>query len=370
MSLALHAHKIQKDPLAEPMVAAEAANLIYVRDEQQGIRRQRRGKNFTYMMASGKPLRDRRELKRIRKLAIPPAYEDVWICANPDGHVQATGRDSRGRKQYRYHPRWCEIRDANKFREMIAFGRLLPMLRKRIAADIAKRGLGRERVLATLVDLLQTTLIRVGNEGYARNNKSYGLTTLRNRHVAIDGGTLRFEFKGKSGKLWKLKIRNRRVARVVKACQELPGQELFQYLDEDGNRQRVTSSDVNAYLKEISGHDITAKHFRTWAGTVLAAMALGEFEKFDTQALAKKNIKAAIECVAKRLGNTPTICRKCYVHPEVLTAYLEGDQLAGLKQEIEAELEDPSDLTAEEAALLGLLSRRLSKDLKKVGKAA
>jgi DNA topoisomerase-1 len=368
MSPALQVYKNRSDPVHDSVAAAEAADLVYVSDEEPGIRRKRKGKSFTYLNAGGKPVRDRGELKRIRKLAIPPAYDDVWICVNPEGHIQATGRDARGRKQYRYHPRWRDIRDENKYEEMIRFGRLLPALRARIVADIAKPGLGREKVLATLVDLLQTTLIRVGNEDYAKENKSYGLTTLRNRHVAIKGSTLRFEFKGKSGRLWKLQVHNRRVARVVKACQDLPGQELFQYVDADGARQGVTSSDVNLYLKEISGHDITAKHFRTWAGTVLAAMALSEFEKFDTQTLAKKNIKAAIERVAKRLGNTPTICRKCYVHPEVLTAYLEGDQLAGLKQEVEEELRDPSDLKAEEAALLGLLSRRLSKDLKKVAR--
>jgi DNA topoisomerase I len=355
---------------AEAVAAAKAADLVYVSDEEPGIRRKRTKIGFSYVHPDGKPLRDPEELKRLRSLAIPPAYEDVWICPHPHGHIQATGRDARSRKQYRYHPRWREIRDANKYEDMIAFGRLLPKLRARIAADMAKRGLPREKVLATIVELLQTTLIRVGNEDYARSNKSYGLTTLRNRHVAVDGGTLRFEFKGKSGKTWKLKLHDRRIARVVKACHDLPGQDLFQYIGSDGERHGVSSADVNAYLKEISGRDVTAKHFRTWAGTVLAAIALAEFEAVDSATAAKRNIKAAIERVAARLGNTPTICRKCYVHPEVLTAYLEGNQLAGLKQKVEAELGAAADLRREEAALLGLLNRRLTKDLHKAKKAA
>jgi DNA topoisomerase-1 len=242
----------------------------------------------------------------------------------------------------------------------------LPRIRARIDADMKRPGLTREKVLATVVNLLETTLIRVGNEDYVKENKSYGLTTLRNRHVDVNGKELRFEFKGKSGKLWKLKVENRRVAKVVKACQELPGQHLFQYIDEDKERREVTSSDVNEYLREISGLDITAKDFRTWAGTVLAAMALSEFEAVDSQALAKKNIKAAIERVSSRLGNTPTICRKCYVHPEVFNSYLDGNLLADIKQEVEEELkQDISDLRPEEAALLALLHKRLGKELKK-----
>jgi DNA topoisomerase-1 len=343
--------------------AANAAHLVYVGDDTPGIRRIRKGKGFSYLRPDGRVLRDPSVVRRIKHLAIPPAYEDVWICADPDGHIQATGRDARGRKQYRYHPRWREVRDVTKYEEMVVFGRLLPQIRTRIANDMSKRGLPREKILATIVWLLQATLIRVGNDDYARENKSYGLTTLRNRHVEIEGPTLRFEFKGKSGKIWKLKLRDRRIARVVKACQDLPGQDLFQYIDENGALHGVSSGDVNAYLKEITDQDITAKHFRTWAGTVLAAIALSEFSAFDSRTSAKKNIKAAIERVAKRLGNTPTICRKCYVHPEVLDAYLDGAQLEGVSHEVEAALESPADLSREEAALLGLLSRRIGKDI-------
>ena len=350
----------------ENAAAAKAAHLIYVSDDMPGIKRVRKGDGFSYRRPDGKPLRKAGDIRRIQSVAIPPAYEDVWICADPDGHIQATGRDARGRKQYRYHARWRQVRDASKYEDMIAFGRLLPALREQIDHDMAKHGLPREKVLATIVWLLQTTLIRVGNDDYARENKSYGLTTLRNRHVEIDGATLRFDFKGKSGKMWKLKLRDRRIARVVRACQELPGQDLFQYVDESGTRHAISSGDVNAYLKEISGHDITAKHFRTWAGTVLAAIALSEFESVDSQAAAKKNIKAAIERVSKRLGNTPTICRKCYVHPEVLEAYLDGAQLEGVSHEVDVALDSPADLSREEAALLGLLSRRLKKDIKRL----
>jgi DNA topoisomerase-1 len=358
-----------KGHIASPQVngneiAASAARLVYVNDEMPGIRRVRKGTGFSYRRPDGRALQDSREIRRIRRLAIPPAYEDVWICVNPEGHIQATGRDARGRKQYRYHPRWRDVRDATKYEEMIAFGRLLPQLRVQMAEDMAKRGLQREKVLATIVWLLQATLIRVGNEDYARENKSYGLTTLRNRHVEVEGSTLRFEFKGKSGRMWKLQLRDRRVARVVKDCHDLPGQHLFQYVDETGAAHGVSSEDVNAYLKEISGRDITAKHFRTWAGTVLAAVALSEFTAVDSEAAAKKNIKAAIERVAKRLGNTPTICRKCYVHPEVFQAYLDGTQLQDLSREVETALENPADLSRDEAALLGLLSRRIGKEIK------
>jgi DNA topoisomerase-1 len=248
---------------------------------------------------------------------------------------------------------------------MLAFARLLPGLRRRVAADMGKRGLPREKVLATIVALLEKTLIRVGNEDYAKENKSFGLTTLRTRHLQVDGATLRFDFKGKSGKSWNLSLKDRRVAKVVRSIQELPGQHLFQYIDDDGQRREVDSAVVNAYLREVTGEDVTAKDFRTWAGTVLASIALGEFEKVDSQAGMKKNVKAAIESVAKRLGNTPTICRKCYVHPEVLNAYLDGTLIEDIKREVETELcEEGASLKPEEAALLGLLSRRLGQDMK------
>ncbi|WP_460450754.1 DNA topoisomerase IB [Alsobacter sp. SYSU BS001988] len=345
--------------------AAEQAGLRYVSDEEPGFRRRKSGKGVTYLGLDGKAIRDKDALERIRKLAIPPAYTDVWICPDPNGHIQATGRDDKGRKQYRYHPRWREVRDGDKFEHMLDFAKCLPVLRERIDADMAKRGLPRDKVLATVVHLLENTLIRIGNADYAKQNKSYGLTTLRDRHVKIDGQELRFEFKGKSGKTWKLKVKDRRIAKLVKACQDIPGQHLFQYYDENGERQPVTSADVNAYLKEATGQDVTAKDFRTWAGTVLAAMTLKEFELVDQQARTKKTIKAAVERVATRLGNTPTICRKCYVHPEVFSAYLDGSLLESIEDEVDAELRDNLEkLKPEEAALLVLLQRRLKQDLR------
>ncbi|MDB5371271.1 MAG: topoisomerase [Roseomonas sp.] len=348
-------------PRLPEVEAATAAGLRHVSDEMPGITRRPSGNGFTYRDASGAALRDKATLERIRKLAIPPAWTEVWICPHANGHIQATGRDAKGRKQYRYHADWRMARDATKYEHIMEFAHGLPNLRARVEHDMALRGLGRDKVLATVVHLLDTTLIRVGNEDYAQANKSYGLTTLRTRHVAVAGAELRFDFKGKSGKMWKLRLRDRRVARVVRACQELPGQELFQYLDEQGERQTVTSADVNDYLREASGRDITAKDFRTWAGTVLAAMALVELETFDSDTAAKRNIKAAIERTAARLGNTPAICRKCYVHPEVLDGYLQGSLLAQVKKEVEAELRD--DLPAlkpEEAAVLAFLRKRLT----------
>jgi DNA topoisomerase I len=353
-----------QDDLIDPRDAAENAGLVYVSDEEPGIRRKKVGKGFTYIRPGGAKVQDDATLKRIKSLVIPPAYTDVWICTKPNGHIQATGRDAKGRKQYRYHPAFREIRESTKFEHMFAFAKALPALRETIDAHMKLRGLPREKVLATVVHLLETTLIRVGNSDYAKQNKSYGLTTLRDPHVEVDGAELRFQFKGKSGKSWRLAIKDRRVAKIVKACQDLPGQELFQYLDSDGQRQTVTSADVNAYLKEITGSDITAKDFRTWAGTVLAAMALSEFEHFDTQAKAKKNVRAAIEQVSSRLGNTPTICRKCYVHPEVLSIYLEGALLVEIRDEVEAELKEHlAGLRPEEAAVLTLLETRLTREI-------
>ena len=290
----------------------------------------------------------------------------MWICPKPNGHIQATGRDAKGRKQYRYHPAFREVRESVKYEHMMEFAAALPAIRAKLAEHMALRGLPREKVLATVVHLLENTLIRVGNDDYAKQNKSYGLTTLRNRHVTVDGAELRFQFKGKSGKTWNLQVKDRRIAKIVKACQELPGQELFQYVDEDGERRDVTSADVNAYLREITGRDITAKDFRTWAGTVLAALALQEFETFDSAAKAKKNVRAAIERVASRLGNTPTICRKCYIHPEVLNCYLDGSLMLDIKEEAEAELRDNlAGMKPEEAAVLSLLEARIGRELEK-----
>jgi DNA topoisomerase-1 len=301
--------------IVEPRDAAESIGLRYIADDRPGIRRRKTARGFAYVAPNGEKVRDKATLERIRKLAIPPAYRDVWICLGANGHLQATGRDARGRKQYRYHPLFREIRESAKYEHMVDFARSLPVIRAKVDAHMALRGLPREKVLATVVRLLETTLIRVGNDDYAKQNKSYGLTTLHNPHVKVDGAELRFQFKGKSGKTWRLKLKDRRVAKVVKACQDLPGQELFQYIDDGGECRDVNSSDVNSYLREITGRDVTAKDFRTWAGTVLAALALQEFEGFDSQAKLKKNVRSAIERVAARLGNTPTICRKCYIHP-------------------------------------------------------
>ncbi|AEG92702.1 DNA topoisomerase IB [Ramlibacter tataouinensis] len=354
----------RSDRIDTAVQAAEEAGLVYVSPDRPGIRRERQGEGFAYFKPDGARVQDEATLERIRKLVIPPAWTDVWICSRPSGHLQATGRDAKGRKQYRYHPAFREARESTKYEHMLEFARALPALRAKVAQHMALRGLPREKVLATVVHLLESTLIRVGNDDYARDNQSYGLTTLRNSHVKVEGSQLRFQFKGKSGKTWQLRVGDRRVARVVRACQELPGQELFQYIDEDGELRDVTSADVNEYLREISGSDITAKDFRTWAGTVMAALALQEFERFDTQAAAKKNLKAAIEKVSARLGNTPAICRKCYVHPEILTAYATGDLLLEIKDEVEAQLrEDLGHLKPEEAAVLSLLEARLNRTL-------
>ncbi|PAU97778.1 DNA topoisomerase I [Paracoccus salipaludis] len=345
--------------IVDPQDAAISAGLVYVSDSEPGITRRRAGKGFSYRDPEGRAVKDRETLDRIRSLAIPPAYTDVWICADPNGHIQATGRDARGRKQYRYHPRFREARDSTKYERMLDFAAALPALRARVDEDMSRRGMPREKVLATVVHLLETTMIRVGNADYAKQNKSHGLTTLNDRHVKVDGAQIRFRFKGKSGKEWDLGIRDRRVARIVKASQDLPGQHLFQYLDDEGERRSVTSGDVNAYLREISGTDITAKDFRTWTGTVLAALALAEYEKADSQAAAKRNVREAIEQVSARLGNTPTICRKCYVHPQVIDSYLSDELALEIGEEIAEELDKPA-LRPEERQVLEFLRQRLS----------
>lgn len=351
-----------QSPAEESVSTAEAAGLRFVSDHSKGITRERRGEVFRYRSPSGKALKDRAELARIRKLAIPPAWTDVWICPSPSGHIQATGRDARGRKQYRYHADWNRIRDEAKYDRLLPFARALPHIRKTVQEHMSERGLGRKKVLATVVHLLETTLVRVGNREYARDNKSYGLTTLQDRHVTFAGGEVRFKFRGKTGKEWRLKVSDRRVARIVRSCQELPGQHLFQYENDEGEVCQISSADVNGYLREIGGAEITAKDFRTWAGTVLAAMALSEFERFDSEAAAKRNIRSAIAMVAARLGNTITICRKCYVHPEVLNCYLEGALVKALKQRTRKELrEESARLRPEEAATLMLLQSRLEK---------
>jgi DNA topoisomerase-1 len=338
----------------------EEAEVEIVSDDGPGITRRRSGKGFSYRTPDGAPVKDKATLARIRKLAIPPAYEDVWIAPSEKAHIQATGRDARGRKQYRYHPAFIADRESTKYEHMLEFAEVLPEIRARVDADMRKHGLPREKVLAVVVRLLDTTLIRIGNADYAKSNKSFGLTTLRDRHVDINGTKLRFAFRGKSGKEWDLAVSDRRVARIVRDCQDLPGQHLFQYLDEDGERQKVMSSDVNGYLREITGRDVTAKDFRTWAGTVLAAMAFSEFEAFDSATAAKRNVRAAIERVAARLGNTPTICRKCYVHPAIVDAYVEGELAMKVVADVESELRDRMEaLNPEEVAVLTFLRQRL-----------
>ena len=340
---------------------AKAAGLRYVSDEGPGIRRKRAGKSFSYRGLDGKPIRDPEVLTRIRSLGIPPAWTDVWICPHANGHIQATGRDARGRKQYRYHARWREVRDGTKFGRMLAFGEALPRIRARVDHDLSLPGLPREKVLATMVRLLETTYIRVGNEEYARQNHSYGLTTLRNRHVDITGSTLRFHFRAKSGKDCNVGVRDRRLARIVKRCQELPGQDLFQYLDANGERHGVTSSDVNDYLREITDQDFTAKDFRTWAATVLAFLALRDCEGCESDTQAKKDVVEAIKSVAARLNNTPAVCRKCYVHPDVLEAYLDSTSRGTLRECVaEPVAESVAELGPEEAAVMQFLRRRLA----------
>jgi DNA topoisomerase-1 len=348
-------------PVAEPP-AARAARLRYVNDQIPGIRRERAGQDFRFIGVDGRPIRDREELRRIRSLVIPPAWTDVWICPWPHGHLQATGRDAGGRKQYRYHPRWREVRDETKYDRMLAFAAALPRIRARVEQDLARPGMPREKVLATVVRLLETTLIRVGNDEYARQNHSYGLTTLHNRHVEVAGPTLRFHFRGKSGKRHAIDIRDRRLAAIVKRCRALPGHKLFEYLDEEGNPRTVHSGDVNDYLREVAGEEFTAKDFRTWAGTVLAALALHECETCSTEAEAKKNIVRAVETVAARLGNTPAVCRKCYVHPEVFAAYLDGALLLSLERQGGIEkVGGLAGLHGDEAAVMAFLQGRLAR---------
>jgi DNA topoisomerase-1 len=345
----------------DPEGSARAAGLRYLTDEMPGIGRRRSGAGFSYTWPDGRGVDEPEHLARIRALAVPPAWTDVWISPIGNGHLQATGRDARGRKQYRYHARWRKVRDETKYERTIAFAQALPRIRARVAEDLAKPGMGREKVLATVVRLLEATLIRVGNDGYAKENRSFGLTTLRDRHVAVDGSEIRFHFTGKGGREYDVDVRDRRLARIVQRCQDIPGQELFQYVDEDGERCPVDSQEVNDYLREASGGDFTAKDFRTWAGTVSAALALAELRAVDSQAEARRNVVRAIERVAERLGNTPAVCRKCYVHPAVIETYLEGETIGALKARAARTMKDSVDqLSAQERAVLRLLRRRLA----------
>jgi DNA topoisomerase-1 len=313
----------QADP-REYVASAEAAGLHYVTDATPGIRRRRHGRGFTYSDPDGNVITDRASIKRFRSLVIPPAWTDVWICADPEGHLQVTARDGRGRKQYRYHPLFRARRDETKFERMFALADVLWKIRERVEHDIALEGLVRQRVMATVVWLLERTLIRIGTEEYAKANKSFGLTTLRQRHVAVTGHKLRFEFQGKSGVAHTVAVTDRRIARIVQRCQELPGQELFQYLDDAGVRQSVEAEDINAYLRDIAGQEVTAKDFRTWAGTMIAAEALREMGPAPTKKEAERNVLKAVDLTKARLGNTRSVCRKYYIHPVLIDAYLEG----------------------------------------------
>ena len=340
---------------------ATAADLRYVSDSRPGITRRSRGKNFEFYGPDGKKITDTGTLRRIKRLSIPPAWREVWICPQENGHIQAVGRDDRGRKQYRYHERWTQVRDETKYGRMMAFAGALPRIRRRVDADLRKKGMSREKVLAAVVRLLETTLIRVGNDEYAQQNRSFGLTTLRNRHAKVRGAEITFQFLGKSGKPHRISLKEPRLAKLVRRCQDLPGQELFGYVDDTGTIRDVTSEDVNAYLREASSADFTAKDFRTWAGTVLAAVALREFSSFTSKREAKKNITQAIEAVSRMLGNTPAICRKCYVHPTVFDSYLAGQTIATLKQNAKRKLRTGlSKLRPDEAAVMMLLRDRLA----------
>jgi DNA topoisomerase I len=348
------------DIITDSVDAAEEAGLRYVSDTRPGYTRKRNGDSFQYFDTEGKLIQDESRLLRIGRLAIPPAYHDVWICPLPNGHIQATGRDDRGRKQYRYHERWRAIRDENKYDRILTFAAALPKIRRRVQADLKLPRLKREKVLAAVVQLLQRTFIRVGNEEYARQNKSFGLTTMKNRHVKVRGKKLRFRFRGKGGKEHEVDFMDRRIAKIIRELQDLPGQDLFQYFDDEGKLCDVTSQDVNDYLREITGEDFTAKDFRTWAGTVLAAMALNAQEKFATQKEAKANVKNAIAAAAKLLHNTPTICRKCYVHPAIVESYLSGDLIEGLQTKLD-KAEEIADFSDDEKAVLNFLNGQARK---------
>jgi len=345
----------RSDIVTDPADAAEEAGLRYVSDTHPGYTRKRKGESFQYIDTEGKLIQDEPRLLRIGRLAIPPAYHDVWICPLTNGHIQATGRDDRGRKQYRYHERWRAIRDENKYDRILIFAAALPKIRRRVQTDLKLPGLKRKKVLAAVVQLLERTFIRVGNEEYARQNKSFGLTTMKNHHVKVRGKKLRFRFRGKGGKEHEVDFMDRRVAKIVRELQDLPGQDLFQYFDDEGKLCDVTSQDVNDYLREITGEDFTAKDFRTWAGTLLTAMALNAQEKFETKKEAKSNVKNAVAAAAKLLRNTPTICRKCYVHPAIVESYLNGDLIKGLQTKLD-EAEEIPDFSDDERAVLNFLN--------------
>jgi DNA topoisomerase-1 len=346
---------IERSLKIEPSGAAHAG-LVYASDDEPGLRRVRKGTGFIYVDPKGKRVTDRDTLDRIGGLVIPPAWKDVWISRRPRGHLQATGHDARGRKQHLYHARWRQVRDADKFARMVGFARALPRIRRRVARDLGQPGLPREKVVATIVRLLEMTYARIGNEEYARDNGSFGLTTLRDRHVTVSGSSVRFLFRGKSGREIEVGVTNRRVARVVKRCEELPGQMLFQYIGSDGERHTVHSDDVNQYLQDVSGEDYTAKDFRTWSATVLATCALRDVARFESDAEAKHNVVAAIDSVARRLGHTRAVCRRSYVHPRVIDTYMDGS-LESILSVVSSKAY--RNLKADEVAVLALLKRKM-----------
>jgi DNA topoisomerase-1 len=348
---------------SETMVAAESAGLVYVTDAEPGITRRRAGRGFSYTGPDGRRITDRPTLERIRSLVIPPAWTEVWISLEPDGHLQVVGRDARGRKQYRYHPHWRTFRDEHKYGRLAAFGAALPDLRARVDQDLSRRHLPREKVLATVVRLLDWTLIRVGNEEYARTNESFGLTTLRDDHVDVEGASVHFSFRGKSGKEHRVDIRDRRLANVIRRSQDLPGQHLFQYEDPDGVPRAIGSQDVNDYLREISGENFTAKDFRTWGGTVVAARRLREAGPFESAREANRNVVEAVRAVARHLGNTPAVARRSYIHPAVIDAYVDQSLLDLPSRSGDDGTGDDAapprdDLDADERALLLFLRAR------------
>jgi DNA topoisomerase I len=340
---------------SDGVASAELAGLRYTTDEEPGIRRRRQGRGFSYVDRDGVLVRDRAELRRIRRLAIPPAWTNVWISPSRLGHIQATGRDVRGRKQYRYHQRWREVRDEAKYVRLGHFAKALPRIRERVDADLARDGISRERVLATAIRILEETFMRVGNVEYARANGSFGLTTLRSKHVDVEGSRIVFRFRGKGGKDHDVGVRDRRLARVIARLEQLPGQELFRYLDDDGELRTIGSDEVNTYLRQISGEDLTAKDFRTWAGTVLAARALAELGPARSERVARKRVVQAIDVVAARLGNTRAVCRRCYVHPGILDAYAAGHLPPALHRPERGR--KGNGLSSHEAAVAAMLAR-------------
>ena len=346
-------------PIHAGRTSAREAGLVYATDADPGISRLKAGRGFTYRSADGRAVRDRATLERIRSLVIPPAWTKVWIAPRANAHLQATGRDARGRKQYRYHPRWTAVRDETKYTRMLAFAQVLPAIRRRVASDLRRAPLSRARVLATVVALLERTLIRVGNDEYARTNGSFGLTTLRDRHVDVRGRRVRFNFRAKSGVMQKVDLHDAGLARSVQRCQDLPGQTLFQYLDEAGARRTISSTDVNDYLREAAGQEVTAKDFRTWSGTVLAACALCADIELASATARARFVSEAVGGVAERLGNTKAVCRRCYIHPAVIDAFLDGETIAPFVRATASGRGNRHRLSCEEAAVVKLLGARL-----------